>query len=165
MKELGEYLKEERESNSINIDEAAEDLKISVLELENIEAGNTRAFKDIYALRDMIKKYAKYLGLDVKKVALEFNDFLFEHTSKISIDDITEAKAEKIKEESKTIRSPYTKKVKKHIDFGPIVLCVLVFILIVLVLYLLFGAISSSINDKKSTELKNIEEVRYEFAY
>ena len=88
MKELGEYLKEQREINGINLDEAADDLSISVMELENIEAGNTRAFKDIYNLRDMIKKYAKYLGLDVKKVALEFNDFLFEHTSKISIEDI-----------------------------------------------------------------------------
>ena len=165
MKELGEYLKEERKSNSINIDEAAEDLNISVLELENIEAGNTRAFKDIYELRDMIKKYAKYLGLDVKKVALEFNDFLFEHTSKISIDDIMDAKKKKETEEKVAIKSPYTKEVKRRIDLGPIVLCVLVFILIVLVIYLLFGAISSSINDKKSTELKSIKEVRYEFTY
>lgn len=164
MKELGVYLKEERESNSINLDEAAEDLKISALELENIEAGNTRAFKDIYELRDIIKKYAKYLGLDVKKVAAEFNDFLFEHTSKISLDDIMEAKKNK-EEESSAIRSPYTKNIKKRIDVAPIVLGVLIFILILLVVYLLFGAISSSINDKKSTELKGIKEVSYEFTY
>ena len=165
MKELGEYLREERESNSINIDEAAEDLKLSVLELENIEAGNTRAFKDIYELRDMIKKYAKYLGLDVKKVASEFNDFLFERTSKISINDIMEAKKNKDEEDSQVIRSPYTKVVKKRVDIAPIILGILIFILIILVIYLLFGTISSSINNKKNVELKGVEEVNYEFTY
>ena len=166
MKELGEYLKEQRETNGINLDEAADDLSISVMELENIEAGNTRAFKDIYNLRDMIKKYAKYLGLDVKKVALEFNDFLFEHTSKISIEDIMAAKNKKDEESSKTISSPYTKDVKKKIDFAPIVLCVLVCILIVLVVYLIIGAVSSNAGNKKTSELKNVkEELRYEFTY
>lgn len=166
MKELGEYLKEQRDANGINLEEAADDLSISVMELENIEAGNTRAFKDIYALRDMIKKYAKYLGLDVKKVSAEFNDFLFEHTSKISIEDIVSAKNKKDEEDSKTIKSPYTKEVKRSIDFAPIVLCVLVCILIVLVIYLLVGSISKSTVDNKTTELKSIrEEVRDEFTY
>ncbi len=166
MKELGEYLKEQRETNGISLEEAAADLSISVLELENIEAGNTRAFKDIYALRDMIKKYAKYLGLDVKKVSSEFNDFLFEHTSKISIEDIVSANNKKEEENKKIIQSPYTKEVRKSIDFAPIVLCILVCILIVLVIYLLVGAISKSTVDKKTTELKSIrEELNNEFTY
>jgi len=162
MKELGAYLKSEREENGISIDEAALDLGFKDDELDNIEAGNTRAFKDIYELRDMIKKYAKYLGLDVKKVAAEFNDFLFEHTSKISIEDIVAAS--KKQEENRTIQSPYTKEVKKKIDMAPIVLCVLICIFIGLVVYLLIGAISSGSQNKKSSELKNVEEV-YEFTY
>ena len=162
MKDLGAYLKSEREENGVSIDEAAMDLEIKEEELENIEAGNTRAFKDIYVLRDIIKKYAKYLGLDVKKVAAEFNDFLFEHTSKISIEDIMAASKEQ--EENRTIMSPYTKEVKKKIDFAPIVLCVLICIFIVLVIYLLIGAISTGTQNKKSSELKNVEEV-YEFTY
>ena len=162
MKELGAYLKSEREGNGISIDEAAVDLGVKEEELDNIEAGNTRAFKDIYVLRDIIKKYAKYLGLDVKKVASEFNDFLFEHTSKISIEDILAASKEQ--EENRTIISPYTKEVKKKVDYAPIVLCILICIFIGLVIYLLIGAISSGNQNKKSSELKNVEEV-YEFTY
>ena len=163
MKELGAYLKEQREENGITIEEASEDLSMKEDELENIEAGNTRAFKDIYALRDMIKKYAKYLGLDVKEVAAEFNDFLFEHTSKISLDDIMAANEEK-NEANKEIRSPYTKEVKKKVDIAPIVLCILICILIGLIIYLLIGAISSGDQSKKSSELKSTE-VSYEFTY
>ena len=163
MKELGAYLKSEREENGVSIDEAALDLGFKEEELDNIEAGNTRAFKDIYELRDMIKKYAKYLGLDVKKVAAEFNDFLFEHTSKISIEDIVAASKEQ--EENRTIQSPYTKEVKKKIDFAPIVLCILICIFIGLVIYLLAEAVSSGTQNKKSSELKNSAEVSYEFTY
>ena len=162
MKELGAYLKSEREENGISIGEAAMDLDVKEEELDNIEAGNTRAFKDIYVLRDIIKRYAKYLGLDVKKVAAEFNDFLFEHTSKISIDDIMAASKEQ--EENRTIISPYTKEIKKKVDFAPIVLCILICIFIGLVIYLLIGAVSSTTQNKKSSELKNVEEV-YEFTY
>ena len=46
MKELGAYLKRTRVSNGVNIAEAAEDLDLSVPELENIESGNVKAFKD-----------------------------------------------------------------------------------------------------------------------
>ena len=83
MKELGEYLKRTRIKNGVSLTEACEDLEISTSHLENIEIGNIRAFKDVYELRDEVKKYAKYLGVDVDKVMDQFNDFLFEKTSKI----------------------------------------------------------------------------------
>lgn len=87
MKELGEYLKHTRISNGVSM-EAAEDLELSTSQLENIENGNVRAFKDVYGLKQYIYQYAKYLGLNPEKVVDEFNGFLFEHTSKISLDDI-----------------------------------------------------------------------------
>ena len=92
MKELGEYLRDTRIQNGVSIEEAAEDNELSASQLENIENGNVKAFKDIYKLKDYVKGYAKYLGLDSNEVVEEFNDFLFEHTSKISLDDILEAK-------------------------------------------------------------------------
>ena len=60
MKELGEYLKSARIKNGVSLTEVSEDLNLSTALLENIESGNVRAFKDIYELRDNIKKYAKY---------------------------------------------------------------------------------------------------------
>ena len=83
MKELGEYLKRTRISNGVSLTEACEDLEFSTSHLENIESGNVRAFKDVYELKEDIKVYAKYLGLDSEKVIDEFNNFLFQHTSKM----------------------------------------------------------------------------------
>ena len=91
MKDLGSYLKNERVSSGVSLSEAAEDLNLSITLLENIESGNVRAFKDVYELKEYIKRYAKYLGADPDKAVDEFNGFLFEKTSKISIDDIKEA--------------------------------------------------------------------------
>ena len=99
MKELGEYLKQTRVGNGVSITEACEDLELSTSQLENIESGNVKAFKDIYELRDYIKLYAKYLGLNSDKVLDEFNNFLFQHTSKISLDDIVAAQKKKESEQ------------------------------------------------------------------
>lgn len=109
MKELGSYLRRTRIENGVNLEEAADDMNISVTQLENIESGNTRAFKDVYKLKQQIKMYAKYLGLNPDKVIDEFNEFLFEHTSKISLDDIRIAREkEESKEQENKIKSPYT---------------------------------------------------------
>ena len=92
MKELGDYLKRTRISNGVSLAEAAEDLDLSTVQLENIESGNIKAFKDVYDLKEDVRQYAKYLGLNPEKVIDEFNGFLFEHTSKISLDDIKMAR-------------------------------------------------------------------------
>ena len=88
MKEIGEELKQLRKKSGVDLEEASHDLNISEIELECIEAGNAKAFKDIYELKDKVKLYAKYLGVDEDRIADEFNDFLFEKTSKISVNDV-----------------------------------------------------------------------------
>lgn len=138
MSELGEYLKETRENHGVSIDEAAEDLNLTVHQLDNIESGNTRAFKDIYELRELVKEYAKYLGLDPEKVLDEFNDFLFEKTSKISLQDIMDAKKKSEEEPVKKVSSPYTNIPPSKKNYGPIVLAVLGIILMLLILYIMF---------------------------
>ena len=136
MKELGEYLKQTRIDNGVGLDEASEDLNIDRDELENMEEGNVRAFKDMLELRRRMKEYAKYLGLDSDTVADEFNDFLFEHTSKISLSDILEAEQKREKEEKK-ITSPYTNIRSKEFDYKKlfiVIMCVLLAILLILVI-------------------------------
>jgi cytoskeletal protein RodZ len=141
LKELGEYLKEQRESNSVGLEEASEDINISKEELENIEEGNIRAFKDVLSLKGKIKTYAKYLGLDPEEVLDEFNDFMFEHTSKISLSDILEASKKNDEEAKKQIRSPYTKIRRKKINVKGITVfitaCLVVFIMIIVLLKLI----------------------------
>ena len=101
MKELGAYLKEQRIATGVGAEEAASDLEITLDDIENIESGNIRAFKDVLLLKEYIRDYAKYLGLSPEKIVDEFNDVLFEKTSKISLDDILETKKE-IEEKEKS---------------------------------------------------------------
>lgn len=116
MNDIGEELQASRESSGVSLEEASKDLNIKLEILENIEDGRTGAFKDIYELKDYISKYAIYLGLDEKALMDEFNEYMFEYTSKIPIKEIEKTIEETKKEESKTeeIVSPYTKKSKKY---------------------------------------------------
>ena len=50
LKEIGEALKEARENIGISIEEAANDLKLRPSQIENLEAGNREAFKDVFYL-------------------------------------------------------------------------------------------------------------------
>ncbi len=163
MKELGEYLKQTRISNGVSIDEAAEDNNLSTSQLENIENGNVRAFKDVYKLKDYIRTYSKYLGLDPSKVADEFNDFLFEHTSKISLDDILEAKKKMEETTEKKIKSPYTKEYKLKKDYRPLIYGILIVLIISILIYLIVSLFNKE--PVHNEVLKGYKEAIYEFTY
>ena len=159
MKELGEYLKHTRISNGVSMEEAAEDLELSASQLENIESGNVRAFKDVYSLKQYVRQYAKYLGLDPEKVVDEFNGFLFEHTSKISLEDIKDAQRKLEEKEQKKIKSPYTIVHKKKLSIWPFVMIPVVILLLFIIIYL----IVSSINKAPVVDTELVPEVRKEY--
>lgn len=158
MKEIGEKLRENRKKNGVSLEEASSDLNINILELESLENGNFKAFKDIYELKNNIKIYAKYLGLNDLEILDEFNDYLFEKTSRISLLDI-----KKVKEETtKKISSPYTNIKPSRYNYAPLVLSMVVLIFISLVVYI---GLSFIRKDKEvDRELFSKMEVVYEFA-
>lgn len=123
--------------SGLTLDEVSKDLEIPVLSLEQIEDGNIGAFKDIFVLKDYLESYAKYLGIDYEDVIDEFNEYMFEKTSKIPMEEIEKAVKEKEKEESESnrIASPYTKaapiKSNKQFIFMLILITVLVIIAII----------------------------------
>lgn len=160
MKELGEYLKRTRISNGVSLTEACEDLEFSTLQLENIESGNVKAFKDVYELRDSIKTYARYLGLDSDKVVDEFNNFLFQHTSKISLDDIRNAQKKKELNEKK-VKSPYTIEHKEKTNLWPLFYIAIGLLLLILIIYFVVSGINKA--PTRTDELKGKKEVYYEF--
>ena len=153
MKELGEYLKQTRLENGVGLDEVSEDLNMSRDDIENMEEGNVRAFKDVLELRSQMKQYAKYLGLDSENVADEFNDFLFEHTSKISLTDILEAQKKREQEEKK-ITSPYTMIKERKINYKAI-LTVAAAVLFILMIMLILKKITTPKLPEINTELLN----------
>ena len=136
MIELGDKLKHAREKSGVTIEEAAEDIKVTPENLMSIEAGDSEEFKDIYYLKNIIEEYAKYLGIDSTKLIDEFNEFLFDYTSKIPIEAIKEASKEKTISVNKIV-SPYTakeegnKKIKSIYIYGIIVALVLVAVFLI----------------------------------
>ena len=109
MKEIGQKLKLKREENGVSLEEAASDLKMRLSQLESIEEGRKDDFKDVFSLKYFIRDYAKYLGLDGEEMLDEFNEYLFEQTSRISLEDIEAAIKEKEeREKNMKILSPYT---------------------------------------------------------
>lgn len=138
MKEIGEKLKETRESIGISIDEAAEDLKMRPKQIEDLEAGNTNSFKDVFYLKYFIRDYSKYLGLDYDDMVDEFNEYLFDYTSKISVNDIKKAK-KKLKKKEKAnprkIVSPYTLERRNTFVLSPFVTYGIIVLLLLIIGY------------------------------
>ncbi len=144
MKEIGEKLKETRESMGITIEEASQDLKLRPSQIEDIESGNREAFKDVFYLKMFIKNYSKYLGLDYDEMVEEFNEYLFDFTSKISIDDIKKAEKEQRKKEKKLktvkISSPYTiekqqqRSIPKFLIIGAVAVTLIIIIYVIILL-------------------------------
>lgn len=164
MKEIGKHLKEKREENGVSIDEVAEDLNIDEDAIENMEEGNIRAFKDMYTLKELVKDYSKYLGMDVNDIVEEFNDFLFEHTSKISLEDLEEVKNKVQENNVKKVVSPYTQIPKPKKDYKQILKPLLFFFGIILVLVILIMILKK--DDSRNIELKNMKEcISYELTY
>lgn len=137
MKELGENLRVARNNIGISIDEVSNDLGIDKVLLDNLENGNSKAFKDIVSLKETIISYAKYLGLDQDALLDDFNDFVFSSTSKISTEDIKEA-TKKIKEKEKNnkkIKSPYTIEMRKDNGIKFLIVSAILMVIIVVILY------------------------------
>ncbi len=158
MKEIGEELKQAREEHGVSVEEAAEDLNLRVSQIENIEAGNLKVFKDVFYLKCFIRDYAKYLGLDEERVMDEFNEFFFEETSKIPIAEIEKASREKQKEQKleKKIVSPYTITEKKNSKIVPVIVSLIILLLLFLISYIVITEYLSP-EDKPENNITYLE--------
>ena len=97
--EIGANFKEARLNSSVSLEEASEDTEIPVFALEQIEAGAIGSFKDIFKLKGYLNIYAKYLGLNGSEIIDKFNEYLFEYTSKIPVEDLEKAVSQKNNED------------------------------------------------------------------
>lgn len=131
MKEIGNRFKEKREEIGISIKEVSGDLNIDEVVLENLEEGNNKVFKDILELKDITMIYAKYLGLNDNEVLDEINDYLYEKTSKIKLEDIKEELGKVQNKEEKKVRTPYTIDKKIKTDYSILIICLILVALIV----------------------------------
>jgi len=167
MKEIGEKLKNTRESMGITIEEAAADLKVRAIQIESIEDGDNEAFKDVFYLKMFIKNYSKYLGLDYDKMVEEFNEYLFDFTSKISIDDIKKAEKEHRKKEKKLktvkIASPYTVE-KQQYQVPRFLIIIGIILLVVIIIYVCVLFFTKDTGEITNTIVFNERSIINEFA-
>lgn len=143
MKDIGLKLKEKREENGVSVEEAAEDLKMRPSQIISLEEGRKEDFSDVNTLKFFIRDYAKYLGLDGEKLVDEFNEFLFDFTSKIPSEVIEEAK-QKREKEKKEFSSPYTKKEGYNKTY---IICIGVCVLVLLVFIITYFVVSGVRNN------------------
>ena len=138
MNEIGCLLKSARETSGVSLEEASADLKIRPAILNNIEEGNMGCFKDIFELKDYIREYSKYLGINPDKMVDEFNEYMFEATSKIPVKEIENQIKEKNKMEATgkiRIMSPYTDNKSRYKTKNYLLLYLLVIVLVALVIF------------------------------
>ncbi len=151
MKEIGDSFKLARETIGISKEEVIKDLNITESQLDNLEDGNVNAFKDVFFLKETIKKYAKYLNLDEDEIIDKFNDFMFGYTSRIPIEDILEQTKEinlkELKNEENKIVSPYTIKRKDKSTKYTILYIVAIVVLIMLVIIIVKYITDKDVNE------------------
>lgn len=162
MKDIGTKFQEKREEIGIKLEEAAKDLDITVAQLENLEDGNVNAFKDIFFLKELIKKYATYLNLDENEIMEDFNDFVFDFTSRIPVEEIEEKVKEIVsqneKETRKKISSPYTRKKVRKAKLKPVYFFSVITVILICVTFILLNIFLN-----KQREFNYIGSEIYEF--
>ena len=137
MKDIGLKLKEKREENGVSIEEVAEDLKMRPSQIVSLEEGKKEDFKDVLFLKYFIRDYAKYLGLDGEELVDDFNEFLFDFTSKIPVEEIEKAKLNNVNK--KDIVSPYTNVVSDNKKILRIVVGIILIIVLLIVGYFIMS--------------------------
>ena len=134
MKEIGEALKEARESIGISIEEAANDLKLKPSQIKDIEAGNKDAFQDVFYLKYFIRDYSKYLGLNYAKKQIE----------------------NKEKKEEKKVFSPYTYEAENKRKISPIVIYVLMILIVVVSCYFIISKLNDNNSSNNGDKIENV---------
>ena len=155
MKEIGEALREARENIGISVEEAANDLKLKPSQIEALEEGNKDEFKDIMYLKYFIRDYSKYLGLDYEDIIDDFNEFLFDYTSRISLDDIKKARKQvenSTKKQERKVVSPYTYERPKKFNISPVIIYILIITIVSICLFIVASQIKNNIGDSSDND-------------
>lgn len=157
MNDIGIKLKAAREKIGISLEEAAEDMKVSLEQINEIETGEMDNFQDIYFLKYFIRDYAKYLGLDKEELVDEFNEYLFDYTSKLSLEEIKK-EVKQVKDELNRIKSPYTIERETN-NFLQYFICLVIILLILIVGFLIYFIATDDKDGGNTIGLRGIYEL------
>src|SRR5690625_2609633 len=101
--EIGEKLKEARETKNISLDTLQETTKIQKRYLLAIEQGNLHILPGKFYARAFIKEYATAVGLDPDEILDGYQDEVPESKNE---DDLPYTRMQRTRQENKTAKSP-----------------------------------------------------------
>jgi cytoskeletal protein RodZ len=76
MESLGKFLRKERETRNISLEEVSKFTKIKLHHLKAIEEGRSELLPPTLYVKGYLNVYAKYLTLDPKKIVLRYEEYL-----------------------------------------------------------------------------------------
>jgi cytoskeletal protein RodZ len=76
MESLGKFLKKERETRNISLEQVSKFTKIKQHHLRAIEEGRCELLPPTPYVKGYLNVYAKYLTLDPKKIILRYEEYL-----------------------------------------------------------------------------------------
>jgi cytoskeletal protein RodZ len=76
MESLGKFLKKERETRNISLEQVSKFTKIKQHHLKAIEEGRCELLPPTPYVKGYLNVYAKYLALDPKKIVLQYEEYL-----------------------------------------------------------------------------------------
>jgi len=76
MESLGKFLKKERETRNISLEEVSKFTKIKEHHLQAIEEGRCEFLPPTPYVKGYLNVYAKYLALDPKNIILRYEEYL-----------------------------------------------------------------------------------------
>jgi len=76
MESLGKFLRKERETRNISLEEVSKFTKIKQHHLKAIEEGRCELLPPAPYVKGYLNVYAKYLTLDPKKIVLQYEEYL-----------------------------------------------------------------------------------------
>jgi cytoskeletal protein RodZ len=76
MESLGKFLKKERETRNISLEEVSKFTKIKQHHLRAIEEGRCELLPPTPYVKGYLNVYAKYLTIDPKKIVLQYEEYL-----------------------------------------------------------------------------------------
>ena len=137
---IGQILKENRESKNISLEEVSKSLKTNIEILKEIEAGNIDYFcDDLSYLKYYIKYYFKYLGLEYiydDELNLEIKAYRERKLSETSINEINLNNS--IKSKVSKINSSKKIKKKRILDYSFLTFSCTAIVVIVLLVFVIY---------------------------
>ena len=151
LEHIGAILKERRLELKFSLEDMSEKTKLSVVQLEAIEAGNIKLFEDdLSYLSYFVRYYSNALGIDYNDIRGQLDDSIMAYTDSISVSKVQqkEAMSERVLHTTKK-----GSKARKSVDFSSIGLFAITILIVIALIFTVWKVVIPSIQSNKSDEL------------